>query len=81
MFSADDSEQWQIIKETIDTSDHYVLIIVHRQGSIIEKDKDARMSYIEKEFRYARSKGIPILAYIISDEVSVLPKNMDTDLA
>lgn len=81
MFSADDSEQWEIIRETIDTSDFYILIIAHRYGSIIKEGKDAGMSYTEKEFRYARSKGIPILAYIISDSVSVLPKNMDTEPA
>ena len=79
MFSADDSEQWEIIRETIDTSDFYILIIAHRYGSIIKEGKDAGMSYTEKEFRYAKSKGIPILAYIISDSVSVLPKNMDTE--
>lgn len=37
MFSADDSEQWDIIKATIDTSDYYVLIIAHRYGKFVEK--------------------------------------------
>lgn len=79
MFSADDSEQWDIIKSTIDTSDYYVLIVAHRYGSIISSGKDAGMSYTEKEFRYARKKKIPILAFLIDDKVSVLPKNIDTD--
>lgn len=52
MFSADDSEQWEIIRETIDTSDFYILIIEHRYGSIIKEGKDAGMSYTEKEFRW-----------------------------
>ncbi|ECZ7129828.1 TPA: DUF4062 domain-containing protein, partial [Salmonella enterica subsp. enterica serovar Virchow] len=34
MFSADDSEQWDIIKETIDASDYYVIIIGHKYGSV-----------------------------------------------
>lgn len=45
MFSADDSEQWDIIKATIDTSDYYVLIIAHRYGTTISFGKDAGMSY------------------------------------
>lgn len=79
MFSADDSEQWDIIKATIDTSDYYVLIIAHRYGSTISVGKDAGMSYTEKEFRYARKKKIPILAFLINDEVSVIPKYIEND--
>lgn len=58
MFSADDSEQWIIIKSTIDTSDYYVLIVAHRYGSIVSSGKEAGMSYTETEFRYARKKKI-----------------------
>lgn len=65
MFSAADEEQWEIIKETIDSSDYYVLIIANRYGSTIEKGADKGMSYTEKEYRYAKSKNIPILAFII----------------
>lgn len=60
MFSAGDSEQWEIIKETIDSSDYYVLIIGHRYGSI---DGEG-ISYTEKEYDYAKAKGIPTLAFI-----------------
>jgi len=34
MFSADDAEQWEVIKDTIDMSDYYVVIIGHRYGSV-----------------------------------------------
>ena len=53
MFSAADEEQWEIIRETIDSSDYYVLIIGHRYGSVIDKGKYAGISYTQKEFRYA----------------------------
>ena len=33
MFNAADEEQWEIIKETIDSSDYYVLILGQRYGS------------------------------------------------
>ena len=60
MFSAADEEQWQIISETIDVSDYYVLIVGNRYGSIIQDGEDAGISYTEKEFRYALKQGIPV---------------------
>jgi hypothetical protein len=80
MFSAADEEQWEIIKETIDSSDYYVLIIAHRYGTVIEEGVDKGISYTEKEYRYARNLGIPILAFIIDKDVLVLPDNVETDV-
>lgn len=71
MFSAADEEQWEIIQETIDSSDYYVLIIGHRYGSVIEEGEYAGISYTQKEFRYALEKNIPILAFIIDDNASI----------
>ena len=68
MFSAADEEQWEIIKETIDSSDYYVLIIGKRYGSVIEDGPDQGISFTEKEYRYAKSIGLPILAFIKKDE-------------
>ena len=69
LFSAADEDQWTIISQTIDTSDYYVLIIGRRYGSVIpDGNVDAGISYTEKEFNYALSKNIPILAFILSDE-------------
>lgn len=65
MFSAADEEQWEIIKDHIDNSDFYVLIIGHRYGSIIEDGPDTGISYTEKEYNYAVDNGIPVLAFII----------------
>lgn len=78
MFSAADEEQWEIIKETIDSSDYYVLIIANRYGTIIDNGPDKDMSYTEKEYRYAKSQGIPILVFIIDDTVQRLKKHYDT---
>ena len=47
LFGAADEEQWEIIRETIDSSDYYVLIIAQRYGSIISDGPDAGMSYTE----------------------------------
>jgi len=80
MFNAADEEQWEIIQETIDSSDYYVLILGQRYGSVIESGSDAGISYTEKEFRYAREKKIPILVFIIDDDVAIKPEFMEKDL-
>lgn len=80
LFGAANEEQWQIISETIDSSDYYVLIIGQRYGSVIpEGAPDAGISYTEKEFRYAINKGIPVLAFLIDDSVPVKPEYMERD--
>lgn len=79
MFSAADEEQWEIIKETIDSSDYYVLIIGHRYGSVIEKGSYAGISYTQKEFRYALKRKVPVLVFLIDDKVAVTPDKMEQD--
>lgn len=81
MFNAADEEQWEIIQETIDSSDYYVLILGQRYGSVIESGSDAGISYTEKEFRYAREKKIPVLVFIIDDDVAIKPEFIEKDLS
>ena len=76
-FGAANDEQWKIIKDMIDCSDYYVLIVGQRYGSVIEKGADKGISYTEKEFNYAMKKKVPILAFIIDDSVSVLPAKIE----
>lgn len=80
MFSAADEEQWEIIKETIDSSDYYILIIGHRYGSVIKEGEYAGISYTQKEFRYALEKKIPVLAFFIDNSVSITPEKMEQDI-
>lgn len=79
IFGAADEEQWEIIRNTIDSSDYYVLLVAHRYGSVISEGPDAGISYTEKEYRYAKEKGIPILAFLINENVPVPPRNMEKD--
>lgn len=60
-FPASPLSQWEYITKMIDISDYYLLIIAGRYGSI---DTAVNMSYTEKEFHYAKDKGIPILAFL-----------------
>ncbi|MEE9876876.1 MAG: DUF4062 domain-containing protein [Stenotrophomonas maltophilia] len=73
MFSAADEEQWKIIARQIDETDYYVIIVGNRYGSVT-----GGVSYTEKEFDYAVSKGIPVLGFVIDSSVESLAKNVDT---
>ena len=66
MFSAADEEQWKIIQRQIDEIDYYVILIAHRYGTTT----DEGISYTEKEYDYALSKGIPILGFVIDDSAA-----------
>lgn len=74
MFSAGDEEQWKLIQRQIDDCDYYVVIAAHRYGS-----QDDKISYTEKEYDYAFSKGIPTLGFIISDDAEWPISKSDTD--
>lgn len=62
-FHAYPDSQWNIIKKLIDECDSYLLIIGGCYGSI---DIATGVSYTEKEYCYAKEKGIPILVLIRS---------------
>ena len=52
------------------------MIIAHRYGSITKKGR-RKISYTQKEYEYAKSKKIPILAFIIHDDVVTNPKYIE----
>ena len=60
LFNAGDDAQWAIIQRAIDNTDYYILIVGFRYGSVTEAD----VSYTEKEYDYAISKKIPVIAFI-----------------
>ncbi|HWZ22596.1 MAG TPA: DUF4062 domain-containing protein [Cytophagaceae bacterium] len=74
MFSAGDEEQWKLIQRQIDDCDYYIIIAAHRYGSL-----DGKISYTEKEYDYAFSKGIPILGFVIAEKADWPINRSDTD--
>lgn len=66
MFSAADEEQWKIIQRQIDEIDYYVILVAHRYGSTTAEG----ISYTEKEYDYAVSRGVPILGFVIEESAS-----------
>src|SRR5690349_1006121 len=64
LFPASDDEAWQLIMRVINDCDYYVVVVGNRYGSVDPKDG---LSYTEKEFDYAVSKGLPILPFLHED--------------
>ena len=69
-FVATNKEQFDYIKRLLDETDYYIVIIGNRYGSQAEDG----ISYTDKEFEYAVSLGIPVIACIHSNPDS-LPVN------
>lgn len=76
MFSAEDEDQWEIIRRTIEVSDYYILVLGLRYGS---KTSDG-ISFTHKEYNYALEKKIPILAFLMKDSVALSGDKRDDDL-
>ena len=70
-FNASDESQWDVITNLIDECDYYVLIVGGRYGTIEEA---SGKSYTQKEYEYALSVGVPIIAFLHKD-ISSLPKS------
>jgi hypothetical protein len=60
LLPASNQEQLEFIKRVIDRSDYYVVIVAAKYGSLA----DDGVSFTEKEYEYAVSKNIPILAFL-----------------
>ena len=68
LFPAMDEEQFEFIKKVIDDCDYYIIILGGRYGSITE----GNISYTEKEYNYAKGRGLRIIA-LIHENPSKLP--------
>ncbi|WP_372071650.1 DUF4062 domain-containing protein [Tistrella mobilis] len=73
-FPAADENQFAFIKSLIDKCDYYILIIAGRYGTPSEDG----MSYTEKEYHYAVSRSIPVLAMVHENRGSI-PANKSED--
>lgn len=63
LFPAADEDQWTLIKEVIDQSDYYVVIVGGRYGSTTPEG----LSYTEKEYDYAVEQGVPVVGFVHAD--------------
>ena len=65
LFTAGDESQMEVIKQWIDESDVYLLILGGRYGSVEPK---TGKSYTHLEYEYALSKGKPLFACVINEK-------------
>ncbi len=78
LFPAQDDEQWDFIRRVINDCDYYLLIIGGRYGSLSEDG----VSYTEKEFDYAVSNGLKVIALLHENpgEISVAKSEVNPEL-
>lgn len=74
LFPSASVEQFEYIKKLIDGSDYYILVIGARYGEV----RDG-ISFTEKEFDYAVSKNIPILAFLHEHPEDIPAKHFELD--
>jgi predicted transcriptional regulator len=75
LFPATDDDQWTLIKELIDESDYYILIIGGRYGSL----NKAGISYTQMEYEYAIEIGVPVISFLIKEPDDVAVSKTDKD--
>jgi Domain of unknown function (DUF4062) len=65
LFAAGDESQMEVIKQWIDESDVYLLVLGGRYGSI---EPTTRKSYIQLEYEYALQQNKPLFSCVMSEE-------------
>jgi len=70
LFPATDASAWQLIRDVIDASDYYVLIVGGRYGSLDE----AGIGYTEKEYDYALATKKPVVP-LLHENPDNLPRD------
>lgn len=67
MFPAANEDQWALIREVIELSDFYVVIVGGRYGSVTPEG----ISYTEKEYDFAVECGIPVLGFVHAEPATI----------
>jgi hypothetical protein len=75
LFPAADDTAWQLIKDVIDSSDYYVLLIGGRYGSLDEEG----IGYTEKEYEYARKSKKAVIPLLHKSPDNLPRDKTDTD--
>lgn len=75
LFPASDLDAWDLIKDVIDASDYYVLIIGGRYGSL----DSMGLSYTEKEYEYALETKKPVIPLLNKNPDNLPRGKTETD--
>ena len=77
MFPAASEDQWTLIKEVIDLSDYYVVVLGGKYGSMTAEG----ISYTEKEYDYAVERNMQVLGFVPEDPNSLTKDKIELDPA
>lgn len=77
LFPAADDTAWELIKDVIDGSDYYVLIVGGRYGSLDGQG----IGYTEKEYRYALATKKPVVPLLHENPDNLPREKTETDTA
>lgn len=72
-FPASSMSQWEYIQKMLSYTDYFILISAGKYGTI-DDASNTGLSYTEREYDYAKEKGINILSFVIDKSVD-LPKS------
>jgi Domain of unknown function (DUF4062) len=75
LFPAADDDTWEFIKEQINDSDYYVVLVAGRYGSLAQDG----FSFTEKEYDYAREREIPSIGFVHADRAKIPSGATDSD--
>lgn len=75
LFAASDDEQWGVIKDVIEESDYFILVIAGKYGS-----EHAGKSYTQMEYEYAVSKNKKIICFLYKDIDSLPSRFTEIDV-
>ncbi len=75
LFPATDDSAWNLIKDVIDSSDYYVVIVGGRYGTL----DDEGIGYTEREYDYAASCEKPVIPLLHKKPESLSREKTDTD--
>src|SRR5215475_5569014 len=70
LFPSVDDSAWGYIRGQIERCDYYILIVGIRYGSV---DTSDGVGFTEKEYRLARQMNKPVLVFVRSSSVAVVP--------
>lgn len=74
IFPAADEETWEFLKDQIDDSDYYIVVIGGRYGSIAADG----LSYTEKEYEHARKRKKPTIGFIHENRALLASGKVDS---
>lgn len=64
LFPASDDDSWSLIRQVIDESDYYIVIVGGRYGTVHD---DTGLSFTRMEYEYAAQSGKPVLGFLHED--------------